>query len=238
MNGGKKKPSFSGIYFGVHGRLKAPANKKLSNEQFQAAIASTIGDGYLSKPNKDSEFARLCWNMGNKEHAQYKAKFFEDFGTIYRERENPGWGTNWFSVNTACHPCFNDILSICKPDGKNLKITAEIMSMMGAIGWAWFYGDDGSLAKANGGVFLHTEGYDLETNEIIANAVNEFVGLNCSTIKKYVGGTPKKERLYILLNGVGSDEFFKKIAPHMADGLEYKLPRNNINRRKRKAGSI
>lgn len=218
-------------YLPFHDRFNAPANYRLTTEQFQAALSSAYGDGYLHKPNKDSKYPRICWNLGpNKMHAKYKRDFFAFLGATIETKVNPGFGSEWNCVKTSCHPCLVPVYEIVFVDGKK-TVSKEAFSMFGDVGWAWFYGDDGHLAKKCNEIYLHTEGYGEHGSEIIKDCLNEYMGFSCSTVFKYLGGTPKKDRFCVKINGVGSDEFIKRVGKHMANGMEYKTIKSNNKRR-------
>lgn len=226
-------------YIPYHDRLKAPANKRLTHEQEQALLASIVGDGYLAYAYKGARLPRVTWNMGNKEHAKYKQNFFEFLQPSFTEKENPGWGAVTYSVNTSCHPCLKPIHDKYFKEGKkDPNLIPDIFRSLDAIGWAWFYGDDGHLGQ-NDSCFLHTEGYGEHISNECAKAVNYFTKTNGARVFSYFGGTPKKDRFCVKMNAECSDEFMARIKNHMADGLEYKISKNNINRRyKKKRGGV
>lgn len=209
-------------FINMHSRFKYSAAYELNGESLEAAIASAIGDGYLAFPFPKAKNARIVWNMGNRDHAMYKRDFFQFLGCKYTEKDNPGFGENWYCSVTSCHPCFTKLMPIIFGDDGKVKITLKLLSKLDSVGWAWFYGDDGSLMSDRYAV-LHTEGYGKSGSEIFAKAINKFLGIKCATIHKYFGGTPKKDRFCVKLNRAGSDELFKRIAPHMAHGVEYKI---------------
>lgn len=231
------KPSSENVkfkkYIPFHDRLKAPFNYTLTNEQEQAVLASIVGDGYMSLPNKDSKYPRLTWNMGNEEHGIYKLKFFDFLKPTYTVKQNPGWGSMQYTIVTSCHPCLLNIYNKYYKHGKKREnLIPEIFESLNSIGWAWFYGDDGHLGN-NESCFLHTEGYGKYISKSCAKAVNKFTGIKGASVFDYIGGTPKKQRYCVKLNAECSDEFIKRIKPHMANGMEYKTGKNNINRRYR-----
>ena len=207
---------------------------KLTIDQRQAVLASIIGDGYLSYAYSKAKLPRLKWNMGNKDHALYKNEFFGFLSPTYSERENGGWGSMTYSVLTSSHPCLKDIHDEFyvenKKDPNKLSL---IFNELNDVGWAWFYGDDGHLG-GNDTVYLHTEGYGEKGSKCCSDAVNNYLNINDgSKVFMYYGGTPKKERYAVKLTAEASDEFIKRIKKHMANGMEYKISENNINRRYR-----
>lgn len=194
---------------------------KLTSDEFQAVISSLLGDGHMNYPNKQSNFPRLQWNMGNKKHAEYKRDFFSRFGADMKESENPGWGSKWFQVITPCLPALVDIYSEFRLDDR-VERARRIFPLLDDVGWAWFYGDDGHYDSKRGLAFLHTEGLGEEGSKICLECLNYYLGMNAGKVDCYLGGNPKKERYMVRLNRGGSDEFIKRIKKHMAKGMEYK----------------
>ena len=194
---------------------------ELTSCEFQAVISSLLGDGYMNYPNKLSKFPRLQWNMGNKEHAEYKRDFFHRFNATLVETENPGWGSEWFQVRTPCLPALVDIYKQFRLDDK-VERARRIFPILDDVGWAWFYGDDGHYDSKRGLAFLHTEGLGEEGSKICLECLNHYLGMNAGKVDCYLGGTPKKERYMVRLNRDGSDEFIKRVKKHMAKGMEYK----------------
>lgn len=199
---------------------------ELTSYEFQAVISSLLGDGYMNYPNKKSNFPRLCWNMGDKEHAEYKRDFFHRFNAGLVEKENPGWGSKLFQVRTPCLPVLVDIYRQFRLDDKAER-ARRIFPILDDVGWAWFYGDDGHYCKERGLVSLHTEGLGEDGSQICINAVNEYLGFEAGKVDSYLGGTPKIIRYMVRLNRGGSDEFIKRVKKHMAKGLEYKTSESN-----------
>lgn len=148
--------------------------------------------------------------MGNREHAQYKYAAFKFLKSVYNERKNPGWGSEWFQVKTSCHPCLNVY--------KNKA--PETAALLDELGWAWLYGDDGHIDSHYS--YIHTEHYGQEGSQIIADALAAWLGKKAE-VKMYLGGTPKKERYMIKMPTESANEFMERVAPYMATGMEYKI---------------
>lgn len=195
----------------------------LTDNEKQAILASLLGDGYMSYPNKHSTMPRMAWNMGDKKHALYKRDFFSDFDPVFKESENPGWGNEWYRVATKCCLAFVDMYLKYRIDDKYERAKA-ISPLLSDVGWAWYYGDDGHFDLKNKCAFLHTEGLGEDGSYIVRDSLIKFLGIdNCASVFMYLGGTPKKERYAIRLNKNGTKKFFEKISKHMASGMEYKI---------------
>lgn len=211
-------------YIRGHKGLVSPANYKPNEFQHQVIIASICGDGSLSRPYKNRKCTpRITWNMGNKEHAMHKFEVFNSFvGATYTEMKNPGFGENWYCVKTKSHPMLDYYSEKYGERKKNLSVESGIFHELNSIGWAWLYGDDGHLSK-EGHAFIHTEGFDFDSVQDIASALNLFIGIDAAKVHSYKGGQKKRLMHCIRLTKEGTHEFFKKIKPYMANGMEYKI---------------
>lgn len=207
-------------FYPYHDRFSCPENYTLTDEQRAVVFASAYGDGYLSYPHRDARYPRIKWNIGcNFLHADYKRKYFSFLGAKLKKSSNPGFGTEWNSVLTSCHPCLIDVHNNVYPHGEK-SVTKKNIDLFGDIGWAWFYGDDGHMGS--GMCHFHTEGYLEYGTNIFAESFNSYMNSSCARIYSYIGGNPKKKRFAIRIGREKSYEFIQRIKKHMAPGLEYK----------------
>lgn len=212
---------------GKHWAFKIPANYTPNEFQHQIIIASMIGDGSLSVPYKNaSPSARICWNMGNKEHAMFKKMAFEFIGAEYSQKENPGFGSEWHCVRTKSHPLFTRYGDKYGYTKARIDPESGIYHELNDVGWAWLYGDDGHLDK-NGNVYIHTESFNKSHALIVVDAIDKFIGKKCCSTHSYIGGAKKRELHCVRINKNASKEFISRIKENMADGLEYKTIFNN-----------
>lgn len=209
-------------YIAKHDNYIVPASYEPNDFERQIILASMVGDGSLSFPYSKPCHARIQWNMGNKEHAIFKAKAFEFVGSSMKEKRNPGFGDNWFCVATKSHPLFSRFVEMYGERKKNIKPSSGIFHELNEVGWAWLYGDDGHYCNASRSAFIHTEGFAKQDVEIITSALNEFIGFECASVHGYIGGLKKREMHCVKINKVGTYEFIKRIESNMADGVEYK----------------
>lgn len=220
LNGNTEKIMFSDYVQG-HNLIRCPPIHSISEYQHQIIIASILGDGCLIYPHKSAKSPRICWNMGNQEHAKYKAEEFKFLGAKYQEKPNPGFGEFWYCIATSCHPVLSKYYSNMFSDGK-LSPTPEILSELNAVGWAWLYGDDGHTNHKDSICFLHTEGFTIEQTKMFSDAIDKFIGMKECSIHSYVGGKKKRLLHCVRIRKNGSQEFMSRIEKHMATGLEYK----------------
>lgn len=206
-----------------HECYSVPANYEPSDFEHQIILASIVGDGSISRPYTNRECnARIQWNMGNKEHALFKAEKFSFVGTTFRQKENPGFGNDWFCLSTKSHPIFSKYASKYGERKKNISPESGIYHELNAIGWAWLYGDDGHVDNDRGIAYLHTEGLSKAGVEVVCDAMNKFIGGGATT-HRYIGGIKKRELHCLRLTKDATNEFFSRIKAHMARGVEYKV---------------
>lgn len=204
-----------------HQYYKVPENYQPQGEEHQIIIAAILGDGCLIKPY-DGANHRIQWNMGNKEHALFKLSQSSFIGSKYKEGKNPGFGENWFCIQTACHPMLTRYAKKYG-DSKGLVDDSGITSELDSLGWAIYYGDDGHITRG-GNCFLHTEGKSDEMVENIKLSLNDFIGIDDgAVICSYFGGTKKRLLKCIRMKNEASVKFMEKVAPYMAHGMEYKI---------------
>lgn len=183
------------------------------------------GDGSLSYPYKNRPCnPRISWNMGNKEHALFKFNAFDKFiGASYKEKENPGFGSEWHCVVTKSHPLLCKYIDKYGERKKNLLVNSGIFDELDDVGWAWLYGDDGHLDLRSSTAYIHTENFCLEDVGLIRESLNSFIGFDGSRVHSYIGGQKKREMHCIRMSKGGTNEFMERIKTHMANGLEYKI---------------
>lgn len=219
---GPRKPAFRHPNLPHHGRLCLPANHVFTPHQRQLIIASCLGDASLLRNGGKSESAhRLTWNMGDKDHAEFKVAAFSFLQARLVEKENPGWGSKWFCIRTACHPSLDQFRPMFYNGDRKPVAPLAQLAELDALGWAWWYGDDGH--SSDGLAFLHTEGYSDECCTHITAAINNFIGFDGAVLASYLGGNPKKQRTMVRFKSNGTREFFKRIATRMAPSMVYKL---------------
>ena len=120
--------------------------------------------------------------MGNYDHAKYKKDFFHRFKPSMISKENPGFGSEWHCVATKSCLAFVDIYERFRLDDKNKR--AELIApLLDEVGWAWLYGDDGSLRFSDNSAIIHTEYLDGNGAKFIADSLSKFIGIdNCASV--------------------------------------------------------
>lgn len=214
-------PEIFNKYISGHAVSSFSPMTHVSSEAHQNILAAMIGDGCLLKAYEGSNY-RLAWNMGNESHARSKLRAFEWAKPKFTHRNNPGFGSEWYQVRTACSPVFTSYAEKYGNSRDGYKV-GKISSELDAMGWAIYYGDDGHLAKRYGNAFIHTEGFDHDGVLAIKNNLCEFIGLDGVSVYGYMGGKNKRYLECLRMGKHETIEFFKRIKPYMEDGLEYKI---------------
>jgi len=178
----------------------------------QDLLSAKLGDGYISLGTKASKACRVAWNMGNKLHALEKVKRFKKLSPTYIEKENPGFGSEWFCVATKSHPLVN------KYKDKSFLECVNELNDYGLAGW---YGDDGHLSKSTGTCFIHTECMSFDVVSEICEILTNKFKLK-SKVHSYVGGVNKRKMHCIRLTKGSSNELMARTKDCMAKGMEYK----------------
>lgn len=178
----------------------------------QDLISAKLGDGSISYGNKNSSACRVRWNMGNKEHALEKLERFKKLNPTYTEKENPGFGSDWYCVVTKSHPALNKYYNMSFED---------CLSQMNWYGLAAWYGDDGHLNEKDSICYLHTECMTFNQVKNLTEILKSKFDIDAA-VHSYIGGLKKREMHCIRLKKGASDEFMAKTKDYMAKGMEYK----------------
>lgn len=159
-----------GCHFARHVRgheRRAHTVFALTDNERSAILGTLLGDASIVYPDQGSVSPRVYGNHSIKqaEWVRHKANFLSRLGTKVTFSDNPGFGSELCSWKTSCQPCLSEIHSSVVINGRK-TVTAEWLDLLGQIGLAWWICDDGSACDH--GLLLHTEGYSLEENNIVA----------------------------------------------------------------------
>ncbi len=194
-----------------------PRHWKLELEpgERSAILGTLLGDASLLYPHGTSEFPRLSFNHSVKqaEWAKHKRDFLHRL--VWRENHwhnERGYGGPIVNSVCSCLPAFKPIHDLCY-DGSKKRVTREWLDELGAIGLAWWIGDDGSGAS---GLNLHTEGYSFDDVDLIAEWIGDKYG---SCVAKLHKGKYKT----IHMRAEAFREVFKLVDPFVPKCMGYKL---------------
>ena len=189
------------------------------------------GDGSITYPNKHSRLPRLAWTHGisQQEWLSYKASRLSELRPKLQVVVNQGYGDRSCTCQTACHPQLSAVFEVVKPTGKGKTVTIDWLSQISSEGLAWWYFDDGSLTLSPEGspaIHLHTEGYALTENQLIADWLTK-LGYP-ATVKSYRKGTQRILYYYIGLNARTSRQWLADLQPYAIPSMAYKFGNDRI----------
>ena len=191
--------------------------KRLSHKANQFIKGSLLGD--MSFGTK-----RTISVGHSKDNQPHYISFISELldGTV-QERKS-GYGSNMEVFTSKVYPEIEDMYDDLHK-GVNKIPTENYLDGLGVVGLAAWYMDDGSLIDQGGGrqpqCELHTLGFDVETNEMIAAWLTKrgYPSYTIDRTKNY--GKPCNE---IRLTVEGAAAFLEDIAPYILEGFSYKLP--------------
>ena len=196
----------------------------LTHNEEQVILGTLLGDG--SCTNYQNPYAQkgVCFthSLKQKDYVDFKASLLQRIGG----KSSQKYSQNSFSPekyyyqsnsNSSISSCYDIIY-----DKKTLKkrITKEWLNRLDWLGIAIWYMDDGSLDKAclNNAIFLHTEGFSLEEQNIIMSFFEEKYGFKMTLRDDGRGHN------FLRFDTNSSEIIFKNIRNFICPSMQYKLP--------------
>ena len=190
-------------------------NPLYNREQVSALLGIGMGDGYFDK------LGRLYNSHGLQQELYTRFKCALLGGTVIRvppsrTGKSKSDGLFFHCPTTVQTKKIRDILY---PEGK--KTPDNVLCLLDEIALAFWYMDDGRLKIIEGQPYaeLHTEGFQRHEQETLSKWFEERWGIGSSVYSIRATG-----HQFLHLNRVGSQKFFKLIAPFMHSSMAYKLP--------------
>ena len=209
-------------------------NLGMNDTQIKVMYGSVLGDGICTYSRKEDRRAyfQFTHSIKQKDYFDKKAHLFSTFphnSSILTS----GYGSEIHSFRlNACNEA--TLLREKHYVDSSRKITQEYLNIMGILGLAIWYMDDGSRNKSRDEVSYHI------TNKFSRAAFSAY-RYNESDVREIVTWlnsfgyessahmtTRKGKNLgYVIhLSSQGSQKFFRDIAPYIPESMEYKLPEN------------
>ncbi|WP_396133726.1 hypothetical protein [Chamaesiphon sp. OTE_75_metabat_556] len=203
----------------------------LSTQQLGLIYGTLLGDGSITYPNKHSQLPRLAWTHGisQQDWMASKASRLSELRPKLQIVTNQGYGQQSCTCQTACHPQLSEVFKIVKPTGKGKTVNIEWLQQIDLEGLSWWYFDDGSLSLSPEGsptVHLHTEGYSLAENELIASWLTDR-GYPAD-VKSYKRGGQLRLYYYIGFNAKTSRQWLADLQPYSIPSMAYKFGNDRI----------
>ena len=209
-------------------------NLGMNDTQIKVMYGSVLGDGtcsYSRKGDKQAYF-QFTHSIKQKDYFDKKAHLFSTFphnSSILTS----GYGSEIHSFRL--NACSNATLLREKHYvDSTRKITQEYLNIMGILGLAIWYMDDGSRNKSRDEVSYHItnkfsratfSAYRYNESDVreIVTWLNSFGYESSARMATRKG---KNLGYVIQLSSQGSQKFFRDIAPYIPKSMEYKLPEN------------
>lgn len=200
--------------------MKNKNELKLTNELKEVIVGKMLGDLGSEKPNKNCN-TRLQFKQTTKqiEYIEHLYVLFKDFcksPLLIGEDKRPNRNKTYSAIkfNTRSLPCFNEIREIFYNELGKKIIPINIGEFLTPRGLCYWFCDDGY--KTKNGLYICTESFTKEENELLIKVLKDKFEIDCS-IHKHTNG----HRLYILAES--KQKFINLIKPYMLKIFEYKI---------------
>lgn len=188
----------------------------MTTKQKQLIYGSLMGDMSI-QVNKGNCSPRLKVNHSSKQSEMVMAKYSilkEFVATEPKEAANGGWGVSTIKFTTLTQPWLKPILKTVIKNGRK-AVSEEWLSQLTEEGVAWWFMDDGSLARA--GVRLSTEKFTEQENHMLSEWFMRRWGIEAIVFRA-------KRNLYSLrFNKEAACKLSKMVEPFMLPSMRYKL---------------
>lgn len=208
----------------------------LSDIQKQVLIGCLLGDSCLNKNNLTS--LSITHSIKQKELIDYEKACLQSLFDTYRKtknnRNNPknikslGNIIRYVSKETKVLKEFNDF-KFNKVGNFYTKIDKEqLEKYFSPISLAFFIMDDGSITsyyskkqnKINKYIYLHTEAFDLDTQQLLIDVFKQKFNINGSICKT-------KKYYYIAFDSFNSDKIVSLVKDYIHPSMLYKIAEKN-----------
>ena len=198
----------------------------LSTASLGLVYGTLLGDCAITFPNAHSRFPRLAWTHSRTQQAwsEYKASRLPELRPSVRDVDNSGYGESSSVGCTACHPELLEIFQVVNPDRQGKRVSADWLKRITPEGIAWWYMDDGSLSltpRGSPSIQLHTEGFGLEENQLIASWLSA-LGYSAKA-STYVRSKTGRSYHYISMGAVAAGKFLADFKPFAIPSMAYKF---------------
>ena len=189
----------------------------------KAILGTLIGDSVLRETSENGAFVHLMQGRRQKDYFLYKMKLFAGLGyKKYNHKVGNGKDAWVYESNTCVTGDYGRLIPLKKERGGQLRVTEELLHLMGPIGLAFWFMDDGT----NSGMPIIAGDWDQnEEAEILSFAEN--MGWD-TWIKHEKAGNRSWKTWRIRRAG----EFWKYISPYIIPSLYYKVPQEYRNGKK------
>lgn len=227
----KQRTLYAADYAEGHCGFTTNQSLELTELERQAILGTLLGDSSIGYPHDGSVAPRLYSTHGyvQKEWADHKASFLHRLSATTRVVANAGWGEQSVCTSTGCNPSLVEIYDLVTQQGEK-RVSRQWLDGIGDIGLAWWICDDGSASAKS--MFLHTEGFSKQENELIAEWF-------CDNIGKATVCQNKQKKAYLInIASWTQIEVGKRVSQYIPECMRYKLVACDENRPRKPNGRI
>lgn len=198
-------------------------------EIIEFLYGNILGDGHIYLENNK---VRFSFGQGEK-HKEYVDLLYRMYNASYYVSEPNGFNRSKTNhkfglINTDLLSYFVHKDNIFQKSSKKWMLTPEFCNRLTWKSLALWYLDDGSFVESklkennesSCSIFLHTEGYSIEENQLLIETLKNNFGLEAT-----IQGLKNKYQ-YIRLKKESSRKFIENIYKYVPKCLEYKIPKD------------
>ncbi len=196
---------------------------QISFQLFQLVLGSLLGDSNLKRTRGHPNYCfQVAHSVKDISYLQHKYNVFKSHNlmkqNIREEEFDSGFGLcRRGSFQTITHPFFTMFHEHFYTDGRERRVTPWVLKHMTEEGLAYWYQDDGNLAKDRLRIILSTQSLGDDSLNLIRDWFARRWGINCT-----IQPTPKGRVIYISsINGL---KFIKLVQPYIQPSMSRKLP--------------
>jgi len=199
--------------------------------QFKGAIIGMIlGDGSLSRLEKDRLNSRLSVTSVNKDYLDWKLNMMEHLTKVRinetsYEKTHPTWQT-LYKATSMQHPSYTKLrMRMYHEEGRT--IDTHIMKALTPLGVLLWYLDDGSYEEKKTIMAIYSNAYSYSDNMLMAKCMNDNFGLRFNVYQKF---SKREGKRYSHLHLAGKDrlKFYEDIIEpfigKIPNSMMYKVP--------------
>ncbi len=193
---------------------------ELSEKQKQMVMGSLLGDGTITKSGAYS----CSHSIKQKEYFYHKMKILYNLHSNCSQRyaHNYEWlkkETESLHFTTGCNKYLYELRNIYYPKGKKIFPYEYLRDNMTEEGLAYWYCDDGCLAKSRGiNARIYTYGYSYEEQKLVSKFLQEKFGIDSS-----IDFRKSRGDYYIRLKVNETISFLDLVRPHVVPSMRYKI---------------
>lgn len=207
---------FPQMEYPFHRYGKKRTNIKLTDQQQQLILGSTLGDMYIASVSKNAARCSIKHSDKQKEFVDHKYVVLKNLvNTPPKRVTNRGWGDYLYSFTTVTNPVFRPYRNLCYKRGTK-TINEEWLNKINGEGIAYWYMDDGSCS--NNVISLSTHSFNKSENIKLAHWLRIEWGITVSVREdKRIG------KYYLRIKGDSRFVFNELVKPFIINSMAYKI---------------